>query len=262
MYLYPEFNNEFTVKKLVSPLILLLFFAGCQKDIPAPEFEALTIDEVSDRDCDPEEENCAYISLNIPWVQGTGARNKSINRNIEQHVIQLIDYQEDNNFTSLESLSQTFLDNYETSAKEFPEYNIPWEASVEGRVLTNSPEIVSIEFNLAIFTGGAHGFTSKSYLNLNPQTGEILRNEDLFTAGFQNYAEEIFRKKNEIPAGESINSTGYFFENDSFHLPQNIGFAKNKIILRYNAYEVASYSEGGIQLEIPREEAQDFIKFL
>ncbi len=262
MYLYPEFNIEFTVKKLVSPLILLLFFTGCQKDIQAPEFEALNIDEISDRDCDPEEENCAYISLNIPWLESTGARNKSINRNIEQHVIQLLDYQEENNFPSLESLSQSFIDNYETSAKEFPEYNIPWEASVEGKVLTNSPEIISIEFNLAIFTGGAHGFSSKSYLNLNPQTGEILKTDDLFTPEFQRYAEGIFRIKNEIPEGESINSTGYFFEIDSFYLPQNIGFHKNKIILRYNAYEVASYSEGGIQIEIPRDKARDFFKFL
>ncbi|QED38550.1 DUF3298 and DUF4163 domain-containing protein [Antarcticibacterium arcticum] len=262
MYLYPEFNIAFTVKKLVSPLILLLFLAGCQKDTPAPEFEALIIDEVSDRDCDPDEENCAYISLNIPWVAGTGARNKSINRNIEQHVINILDYQEENNFSSLESLSQTFIDNYETSAMEFPEYNIPWEASVEGRVLTNTPEIISLEFNLAIFTGGAHGFSSRSYINLNPQTGEILKNEDLFTADFKEYAEGVFRVKKEIPEGESINSTGYFFENDSFYLPQNIGFLKNKIILRYNAYEVASYSEGGIQIEIPREEATDFFKFL
>lgn len=262
MYLYPEFNTDFTVKKLVSPLILLLFLAGCQKDVAAPEFEALTIDEVSDRDCDPDEENCAYISLNLPWVSEKGARNTSINRNIEQHVIQLLDYQEENNFSSLESLAQTFIDNYETTAREFPEYNIPWEASVEGRVLTNSPEIISLEFNLALFTGGAHGFSSRSYINLNPQTGEIIKNEDLFTAEFQEYAEEVFRIKNEIPEGESINSTGYFFENDSFHLPQNIGFLKNKIILRYNAYEVASYSEGGIQIEIPREEARDFFKFL
>lgn len=258
----PNLTLKVTVKNLVSPLILLLFLTGCQKDVPAPEFEALSIEEISNRDCDPEEENCAYISLEIPWLSTNGARNKNINRNVEQHVIQLLDYQEENNFTSLESLSQTFIDNYETSAEEFPEYNIPWEASVEGKVLTNTPEIISIEFNLAIFTGGAHGFTSKSYLNMNPQTGEVLKNEDLFIPEFRSYAEEIFRNKKEIPPGESINSTGYFFENDSFHLPQNIGFLKNKIILRYNAYEVASYSEGGIQIEIPREEARNFFKFL
>lgn len=250
------------MKNLISPLILLLLVAGCQKENPTPKFEALTIDEVSELNCDPEEENCAFISINIPWATNSGARNKSINRNIEQHVIKLIDYQEENISSNLEETSQHFIDSYEASATEFPEYNIPWEASVDGRVLSNTPQIISIEINLAIFTGGAHGFTSKSFINLDPATGELLSNEDLFTQDFNTYAEKVFRQKHEIPAHEPINSTGYFFENDRFQLPRNIGFLKNKIILRYNAYEVASYSEGGIQLEIPKEEAKNYIKIL
>jgi hypothetical protein len=235
---------------------------GCNKDNSAPEFEALTIDEVSEQDCNPEEQNCAYISINIPWVKNPGMRNKNINIIIEKHVLKLVDYQEENTNNSLEQLSQNFIDNYEASATEFPEYNIPWEASVEGRILHNSPELISLEFNLALFTGGAHGYSSKSFLNIDPATGEILTNDDLFTQDFKVYAEGMFRKKHDIPMDQTINSTGYFFENDSFQLPQNIGFLKNKIILRYNAYEVASYAEGGIQLVIPQEEVQEFIKIL
>lgn len=250
------------MKNLISPLILLFLVVGCKKDSPAPEFEALTIDEVSEFKCNPEEENCAYISLNIPWLKNSGSRNKTINKNIENHVLSLIDFQEENSFDNLENLSQNFIDSYEASALEFPEYNIPWEASVEGRVLQNDPNIISLEFNLALFTGGAHGYTSKSFLNLDPETGVVLSNGEIFTEEFQDFAEDKFRKKHEIPSDQSINSTGYFFENDHFYLPQNIGFFKDKIILRYNAYEVASYSEGGIQLEILKEEVEDYIKIL
>lgn len=235
---------------------------GCKEETPAPEFEVLMIDEVSLMDCNPEEENCAYISIQVPWLESSNSRNKSINRTIESHVINLMDYEEEHETRDLAGMSKNFISNYETSAIEFPEYNIPWEANVEGRILTNNPEIISIQFDLALFTGGAHGYTSKSFLNIDPETGEILRTEDLFTPEFEGYAEGLFRKKHDIPDNESINSTGYFFENDNFHLPQNIGFVNNKIILRYNVYEVASYSEGGLQLEIPKEEARDFIKFL
>lgn len=248
------------MRKLLLPLFFTTLLISCQKETSAPEFEELNIDQVSSQDCNPEEENCAFISINVPWVKNAGARNKTINHHIERHVLNLVDFQEENEFNSLEELSQNFIDNYEASAREFPEYNIPWEASVNGRVLYTSPEIISIEFNLALFTGGAHGYTSRSYLNFDPETGEPFSNEELFTSGFKDYAEQIFRKKNEIPVEEPINSTGFFFENDSFQLPQNIGFYKNKIILRYNAYEVASYAEGGIQIEIPREEAQNFIR--
>lgn len=250
------------MKKLLSPLILLFVVVGCEKEIPAPEFEVLMIDEVSVRECNPEEENCAYISIKIPWPEDANSRDKMIRQNIERHVINLMDYEEENTSRNLQGMSRNFISNYEASAIEFPEYNIPWEANIDGRILTNSPEIISIEFDLALFTGGAHGYTSKSFLNIDPRTGDVLKNEDLFTSEFKGYAEDLFRKKHDIPEDDSINSTGYFFENDNFHLPKNIGFLKNKIILRYNAYEVASYSEGGIQLEIPEEEAEDFIKFL
>jgi hypothetical protein len=218
---------------------------------PPPVFEEFHIDEVSSVDCNPEEENCAFISIHIPWAKNENDRNRNINRHIEQHVINLIDFQEENDFGSLEALSQNFIDNYEASAKEFPEYNIPWEASVAGRILTDTPELISMEFKLAIFTGGAHGFTSTSYLNFNPETGDTYETSELFTSEFNGYAERLFREKNDIPQDQPINSTGYFFEGDSFSLPQNIGFYRNRIILRYNAYEVASYSEGGIQIEIP-----------
>lgn len=258
----PNLTMKFAVKKLLWTLFFITLLTSCEEEIPPPEFEEFNIDEVSTVDCDPEEENCAFISIQIPWAKNNNDRNKNINRHIEQHVITLIDFQEENNFGSLEELSQNFIDNYEESAKEFPEYNIPWEASVTGRILTDSPELISMEFKLAIFTGGAHGFTSTSYLNLNPETGETYETGELFTPEFSDFAESLFREKNEIPKDQPINSTGYFFEGDSFSLPQNIGFHRNRVILRYNAYEVASYSEGGIQIEIHKDEAKEYIKIL
>lgn len=248
------------MKKLLLPVFIILLLWGCKKETPEAEFKELNIDVVSELDCNPEEENCAFISINIPWAEQSGSRNKEINRQIEQHVIKLVDFQEENNFGSLESLSQNFIDSYEATAKEFPEYNIPWEATVEGEVMYNSPEVISMQFHLYLFTGGAHGYTSVSYLNLNPVTGEEYTTEELFNDGFKDYAEVLFRKKNEIPENEPINSTGFFFTDDTFQLPQNIGVSKSKVILRYNAYEVASYAEGGIRIEIPREEANRFLK--
>lgn len=250
------------MKKLLLPLTIIVLLAGCKNEDEALNFEDFFIEEVSETGCNSEEENCAFISIHTPFAQGVGSRSKTINQNIEGHILGLVDYQEMKNLGSLEELAQRFIDDYEASAEEFPEYNIPWEASVEGRIVHETPELISLEYKTGLFTGGAHGYTSVSFLNLNPETGEIFSNKDLFTAGFDKYAEKIFRKKNNIPEEGPINSTGFFFEEDTFQLPKNIGFLKNKIILRYNAYEVASYSEGGIQLVIPMEEAEEFIKIL
>ena len=258
----PNLTCKDIVKKLLSPLFILVILVGCNNEKTELTFEDIALDQVSETNCVPEEENCAFISVHTPMADNTGNVSQVINQHIEQHIISLVDYQEEEDIKSLEALVQKFMDNYESSAKEFPEYNIPWEASVEGEMVNETPEVISIKYKLALFTGGAHGYTSITFLNFDPETGDLLKNEQIFNSEFKAYAEKLFRKKNDIPEDGSINSTGFFFENDQFQLPQNIGILKNKIILRYNAYEVASYAEGGIQLEIPMEKAEEYIKIL
>ncbi len=250
------------MKKLFLALTLNLVLIGCIKDVPELSFDELNIEQVSEVNCNPEEENCTFIGIKVPWAMGKDTRSNLLNSHIENHIIKLIDYQDDQKLESLENLAQTFIDDYESSAKEFPEYNIPWEAFVEGKITYKSKKLISIKFDLALFTGGAHGYTSVTYLNFDPETGRLVSNEELFSQDFKDFAEKRFRKKNDIPENESINSTGLFFEDDKFQLPQNIGFHPNKVVLRYNAYEIASYSEGNIQLVFKMEEAKKYFKIL
>jgi len=250
------------VKKLFLALTLNFLLIGCNKDIPELSFDELNIEQVSEVNCNPEEENCTFIGIKVPWAMGKDTRSNLINSHIEDHIIKLIDYQDYQDLNSLEKLAQTFIDDYETTAKEFPEYNIPWEAFVEGTVTYESENLISIKFDLALFTGGAHGYTSITFLNFNPETGRLLSNEELFSKDFKDFAEKRFREKNNIPENESINSTGLFFEDDQFQLPENIGFHPNKIVLIYNSYEIASYSEGTIQLVFKMDEVDKYFKIL
>ncbi len=243
-------------------MTLSLLILSCNKDAPELSFDELNIEQVSELNCDPEEENCTFISIKVPWAMGKDTRSNLMNSHIEDHVIKMIDYQDYEDLESLESLAQTFIDDYEISAKEFPEYNIPWEAYVEGKITYQSEKLISIQFDVALFTGGAHGYTSVTYLNFNPETGRLVSNEELFSQDFKDFAEVRFRKKNDIPENESINSTGLFFEDDEFQLPQNIGLHPNKVVLIYNSYEIASYSEGNIQLVFKMEEAKKYFKIL
>lgn len=250
------------MKKLFLVLTLSLLILSCNKDAPELSFDELNIEQVSELNCNPEEENCTFIGIKVPWAMGKDTRSNLMNSHIEDHVIKMIDYQDYEDLESLESLAQTFIDDYEISAKEFPEYNIPWEAYVEGEITYQSEKLISIQFDVALFTGGAHGYTSVTYLNFDPETGRLVSNEELFSQDFKDFAEVRFRKKNDIPENESINSTGLFFEDDEFQLPQNIGFHPNKVVLIYNSYEIASYSEGNIQLVFKMEEAKKYFKIL
>lgn len=250
------------MKKLFLALAINLLLIGCKKDTPELTFEELIIEQVSELNCNAEEENCTFIGIKVPWAMGKDTRSNLLNSHIEKHIINLIDYQDAKELSSLENLAQTFINDYESSAIEFPEYNIPWEAFVEGKITYESEKLISIQFDLALFTGGAHGYTSISYLNFDPETGRLLSNKDLYSKDFIKFAEKRFRKKNGISEKESINSTGFFFEDDKFQLSKNIGFYPNKVVLRYNSYEIASYSEGDIQLEFKMEEVKKYFKIL
>ena len=243
-------------------MTLSLLILSCNKDAPELSFDELNIEQVSEVDCNPEEENCTFIGIKVPWAMGKDTRSNLMNSHIEDHVIKMIDYQDYEDLESLESLAQTFIDDYEISAKEFPEYNIPWEAYVEGEITYQSEKLISIQFDVALFTGGAHGYTSVTYLNFDPETGRLVSNEELFSQDFKDFAEERFRMKNEIPENDPINSTGLFFEDDKFQLPQNIGFHPTKVVLIYHSNAIASYSEGNIQLVFKMEEAKKYFKIL
>ena len=114
--------------------------------------------------------------------------------------------------------------------------------------------------NSEIFMGGAHGYRGLSFLNFDPGTGEVYSHQDIFTPEFKDLVEKKFREEQSIPPEANINSTGFWFEDESFHLPSNIGFENNKVLLVYNAYEIAAYSAGDIYIEIPKEEIESYLK--
>src|SRR5690606_5154581 len=142
------------------------------------------------------------------------------------------------------------------------DYELPWEASVKGRVVHEDERIVTLEVNSYSFTGGAHGYASTSYLNFDKKNGRELDNVELFSdlPGFQELVEARFREQEKIPAQGNINATGFMFEGDSFHLPLNIGYTENGLRLLYNQYEVASYADGPIELILPYEGANPFLR--
>ncbi|MUP44983.1 DUF3298/DUF4163 domain-containing protein [Gramella sp. BOM4] len=222
------------------------------------KFTTETIEKSLD-DCSPEGGECTFISLNFPMAEGTGFPAVRINKQIVLFLNNTIDYQEEAGIKSPADLAENFITNYQETAKEFSEYELPWEATINGKVNYYSDEIISIRFRSNMFTGGAHGYESINFLNFDPKTGNFLKTKDLFSEDFIDYVEKDFREKNNIPENENINSTGMFFENDSFHLPQNIGITADQVILHYNAYEIAPYASGNFRLVYPKTEISEYL---
>ena len=253
-------------RKIGYLLLLALIFTGCRQDkeekdqISIPlSFQKKTLVEKAGENCDTADFDCSIIALDV--VRATGAKNVSnrINQLLDEHTINLISTQENDTVSTLEGLTDKFLSEYREAAENFSE-EPPWEAYVDQKVYLQNDSLVSIGIITEIFSGGAHGYKTLTFINIDPVTGKKLSKNDIFEEDFTGYVERRFRQEQNIPEDENINSTGFWFENETFNLPENIGFSEDRVILVYNSYEIAPYAAGDIVMEIPMEEVRSFIR--
>lgn len=208
-------------------------------------------------------ENCTSVQIDIPKATGKTKLSATINSALEGEIIALLNFDEENNAKNLEEAKDAFLNDHEVLSNKFLEESIPWEASVEGSISFENDELITIKLASYIFTGGAHGYGTNRFLNFDKLKGIELYQENLFNnlKDFTLFAESQFRQQENIPVNNSINSTGFMFENELFYLPSNIGYTENGLLLFYEPYEIASFADGPITLTIPYKEANLFLKY-
>ncbi len=233
-------------------LLLLLWLVSCQ-DNQKLTFKS-TI-ETTDT-C----ESCAKIKLTIPEAQGNTKLVRTINTALNEEVIHLLTFDEAVVIETKHDAIASFKNGFIALKQKFSD-EIPWEASIEAMVTYEDKDRITLVLDSYIFTGGAHGYGSLTYLNFNKRSGEELEQWQLFEdlEHFQNFAEIKFRIQEGIPQDDAINSTGFIFENDVFQLPNNIGFTKEGLQLLYNPYEIASHADGIITLTLPYIEVRNYL---
>lgn len=234
-------------------LIFILFLIGCNED-RSINFVPLTFGTQS---C----QECALVDITVPEAIGNKKIEEVINTAIREEVISILSYDEEINTNSIDTAIESFQSEYAKLKDKFPEESTKWEANVTGEITFENEKVVTVRLEYYLFTGGAHGYSSISFLNFSKEKGKELRTMELFKnlETFQELAENEFRTQEKIPESNSINSTGFMFENDIFYLPENIGFTQEGLQLFYEQYEVASYADGPIILTIPHKEIKKFL---
>lgn len=238
------------MKKITLLILVTFVFISCNQEVN------LTFSETNFA----INEN-AIIEINIPNADGTNDVSKAINSTIEHFIVNTISFNEDSPINiSLSDAVKKFDSIYIAFKDDFDENTLIWEALIEGDVTYQSPALTCIAINSYLNTGGAHGNMIISFLNFNSQTGQLLQTEDHIKnkTDFIKLAEKHFNLKLQESSDEDV-FDNYFFEED-FHLPENIGFSDDGVILLYNVYEIASYSEGITEFTIPFEEALPYLK--
>lgn len=202
----------------------------------------------------------ATVEINIPVAQGNSNASELINETLENHIANMLLFaEEDSSTLKLDEAIETFENQYLKFKSDFEESALVFEATFDGEVIYQSQEIITIALTGYTNTGGAHGNSNITLYNFNPKTGKTLELEDIISdeESFAKVAETHF--KTEIANNGKGAMEDYFFGED-FHLPANIGFSEEGVLLLYNPYEVAAYAMGITEITILFEEVHNFLK--
>ena len=240
--------------KLKYLLLFLVFstFNSCKEDVPLV-FSSESFTEDSFDIC--KSIGCPDISINYLKATGNPSVSEKINSEISAFVISSLNIGEDSipKAKTIAEAASEFIKTYRMHSADFPDMAAEYFAEIDVSESYQSEEVISLELRQYLFTGGAHGFGSTTFLNINPETGNTIPLDTLLSNidDFTSFCENKFREKHQISPDASINSTGFWFEDDIFYIPDTVGFINESLILIYNSYEIASYAAGPVELEIP-----------
>lgn len=222
-------------------------------------FESLTENDLSL--C--HKQKCPEITINYLQAKGDGGSFDKINREIKDFVIASFYMDENANIpATIKDAAIGFSKRFHQDITQYPTTVTVYSAEIDVEEIYNTPNLVSLELVQYLYTGGAHGNGSTTFLNVNPKDGSRFALKDLIEdeQEFLRFAEKQFRKEHNIAADQPINSTGFWFENEVFFLPETVGFTIDNLIFIYNDYEISSYAESPVELLIPREQARPYLK--
>lgn len=206
---------------------------------------------------------CPEITINYLQVKEDSSTSEKINKKIQDFVITSLDIKEDApKSKSVQDAATNFANIYLEDIAKFPDIVGVYTAQVDVKEIYRSPHLISLELSQYLFTGGAHGNGSTVFLNVDPENGNTLQLDDVLKnrEEFNAFAEKRFRNQHKISSEESINSTGFWFEQDRFYLPETVGFTLDSLVFVYNNYEITNYADSPVEFKIPREEAKTYLK--
>lgn len=188
-------------------------------------------------------------SIKIPVFVGSTKEEvlKQINDILEKDAL---DFKEE-----LSNMAKTDFEESKKSTFEFRKY----ELLVDYEVHTANEELISVSTLNYQYTGGAHGLSVKIPYNFDLATGKEIALSDLFKEG-KNYGKIL---NEEIQKQIKANPDN-FYEDEIEHFSgiiedQTFNIKDGKLFIYFGQYEIAPYSSGIIEFEIPTSVLKDVI---
>lgn len=207
---------------------------------------------------------CPNVAIDYPMVISTQGEAHPVNQLIQTQLGKIISgsiLPEGELITTVKPAVNAFVSSFQDYMGDFPNGVMEYDLDIDSYVSFQNNDLLTVTTNFYIFTGGAHGYGGTQFINIDAQTLTELALEELISdlPGFTKMVELKFREVNSIPIDDNINSTGFWFENDSFSLAQAYGFTQDGFEMIYNTYEITSYVDGPQSLVISFEEMEPWL---
>lgn len=244
------------MKKIFCICLSFLIFAGCKKktaEEPVPfEFELKEFHQKSAINC--SDGNCTEISISIPLIiNPDNTVTQKINQSNLNAVHEIVSFDENRSAAkNYEEVVYSFIESYEKMVAEYPDENMPWKADIKGDISFSNDDLLSFTVEYYTFSGGAHGFKSEKAINYNPKTGEAYQTKDLIK-DWDGLQKIISKHLN--PDDISI-----YDENNQLIYPESIFFYNDSVVALYNSFDVTTFIDGPVKVEMNKTDAAPFFK--
>lgn len=190
--------------------------------------------------CNPDDAECTYIKVVYPTVLDESLAG--LNSFLDS--IKSPAFDPEKLSWPLDSFANDFIKTYSAFRDEYPESATPWFINYVVELKSESDSMVTIISDLEEYTGGAHGNKAIFYHNLRRASGEKLALNDLYNTEEQALIGKML--------SAAIDSTRVLFS-PHFYPNNNFILSQDSITFLFNPYEIAPYSEGVIELTLPRD---------
>ncbi|HCR48544.1 MAG TPA: hypothetical protein DIW24_02870, partial [Bacteroidetes bacterium] len=117
-----------------------------------------------------------------------------------------------------------------------------------------SPQLISVQYGVYVYSGGAHGNHFSKTLTINLQTGNPVRLDELFKQGFLKPLSQLVREELRKDARLAANPNDEWFINgtapnaDNY---KNVVMKSSGFLVKFDPYEIAAYAQGDFEVLIP-----------
>jgi hypothetical protein len=259
------------MKNLFLLAIILLFMTSCgdkqpQKDIKNQDnitkidtisYELKTVSKTHGK-CDEPTKHCAKAIIEYPFF------TKGTNATVLNQMNAIIEKGLKENAPTIEASLDSFINEAKAYYKDFPDALAGHALELHQEVGLNGPDFMSIEDNVYVYMGGAHGNYATTHYNFDLHTGKLLGLDDLLKKDYSTallaLIEEELKKEFLEEGMTKLSDAGFFLENDQLSLPQSFAIKKDGLQFVYNPYEIAPYAMGQQIVHIPYQKMSHLIK--